>query len=103
MKSFRSYQYQHFVTSEGMIANGDYIFKDDGFVIRLKNGYLNDAADEDGNVLPAVEFIDGSHVEHWKNGALHCEKEPAVIDSVDGYEEWWLNGRKVLPLNGGSK
>lgn len=49
----------------------------------------------DGSLLPAISTADSSHIEHWKNGVLHCEKEPAVIDSIDGYEEWWFNGKQV--------
>jgi len=78
-----------------MIANGDYIL--DGITIRAKNGYLCDLLDEEGHLLPAVETHDGNHMEHWKDGELHCQNAPAVIDILDGYEEWWSNGRQVLP------
>ncbi|MCQ2087741.1 MAG: hypothetical protein MJZ37_06750 [Bacilli bacterium] len=95
MESLESYQHLRLVTSEGMIANGDYIL-DDG-VIRTKQGYLCDSLDEENNILPAVESNDGHHIEHWKDGELHCEKEPAVIDVLENKEEWWLHGSRVLP------
>lgn len=95
MKSFKSYQHLRLITSEGMIANGDYILE--GITIRTKQGYLCDSLDEEKNILPAVETHDGSHIEHWKDGELHCENAPAVIDILENYEEWWLNGRHVLP------
>ena len=96
MKSFKIFQHRKFLLKEGEIANGDYIL-DDGITVRFKTGYLNDATDENGNLLPAISTADGNHIEHWKNGVLHCEKEPAVIDNVDEYEEWWLNGKQVEP------
>ena len=94
MKSFKSYQHQRILLSDKTIANGDYIV-DGEVTVRIKNGYLNDAEDEQGNLLPAIETADATHIEHWKDGVLHCEKEPAIIDNVDGYEEWWLNGKQV--------
>lgn len=94
MKSFKSYQHRRILTKEGQVASGDYII-DGEMTIRIKDGYLNDAEDADGILLPAIAAADGSHIEHWKNGVLHCETEPAVIDLTDKYEEWWLNGRQV--------
>ena len=88
------------MVKEGEIANGDIII-DDGMTIRCKNGYLNDAVDETGDPLPAIMSADATHVEHWKDGVLHCEDGPAVIDNVDGYEEWWLNGKQVTPQSQG--
>lgn len=102
MESFKSCQHLRIITVKGVIANGDYIFDKDKVTVRLKDGYLNDFVDEDGNILPAVESEDGSHVEHWRNGVLHCENEPAVKDVLEGIEEWWVNGRQVLPENGGN-
>ena len=93
MRTFKSYQHQRILLSDNSIANGDYIIE--GFTVRVKDGFLNDAVDEEGNLLPAISTEDGTHIEHWKNGVLHCEKEPAVIDVVDNYEEWWLDGRQV--------
>lgn len=78
------------------IADGDFIIENE-LSVRISNGLLNDIVDEDGNVLPAIETSDGSHVEHWHNGLLHCENGPAVIDIIDDYEEWWNQGRRVLP------
>lgn len=94
MKNFRNYQYQKILTKDGEIANGDYVI-DELLLIRVKNGYLNDVTDEEGNFFPAIETLDGNHVEHWKNGVLHSENEPAVIDLFDGYKEWWKNGVKI--------
>lgn len=93
MESFKKYQNLRIVTEEGKIADGDYILSD--VTIRIKDGYLNDSVDEEGKPLAAVETHDGNHEEHWKNGVLHCEYEPAVKDVADGVEEWWLEGRKV--------
>lgn len=94
MKNYSAYQYRLITTEEGGIANGDYII-DEKVTVRIKDGYLNDSTDEDGKILPAIETSDFTHIEHWKNGVLHCENEPAVIDSLDNYEEWWVNGRKI--------
>lgn len=94
MRSFKSYQHQRILLSDRTIADGDFIIESE-ITVRIKNGYLNDAVGEDGSVLPAISTADGSHIEHWKDGVLHCENEPAVIDSLDGYEEWWLNGRRI--------
>lgn len=97
MKSFQKFQYQKIITQEGRIANGDFIVENGILTIRTKNGYLNDLTLPDGVVLPAVENEFMTHIEHWKEGVLHCETEPAIIDTTteDGYEEWWLNGKKV--------
>ena len=89
------------MTADAAVADGDYIL--DGITVRTKEGYLDDALDEDGKHLPAVETHDGNHVEHWKNGVLHCEDGPAVIDLLDGIEEWWLDGKLVQPVGGDSK
>lgn len=97
MKTFSEYQKQTVLTKEGRIADGDYIFSDINGVeitVRVKKGYLNDVISENGDILPAIETSNGSHVEHWKNGVLHCENGPAVIDIDDDYEEWWNNGKK---------
>ncbi len=93
MKSFKSYQHLRILTTQGTIADGDYIL--DGITVRITKGFLNDVKDKEGNILPAVETHDGNHVEHWKNGVLHSEDSPAVVDNEDNYEEWYLNGTKV--------
>ena len=98
MKNFKSYQHQRILLADKTIANGDYIIEGE-FTVRIKDGYLNDAEDEEGNLLPAISSADASHIEHWKDGVLHCEKEPAVIDLIDNYEEWWLNGKQVPSEN----
>jgi len=95
MKTFKHYQHQRILLTDMSIANGDYILNEGEITVRIKNGYLNDTIDEDGSLLPAIATSDGSHIEHWKEGVLHCEKEPAVIDSIDNYEEWWLDGKKI--------
>ena len=93
MKSFKAYQHLRILTTTGSIADGDYILE--GITVPITKGYLNDAVDEDGNILPAVETHDGNHIEHWKNGVLHSEDSPAIVDNVDNYEEWYLNGTKI--------
>lgn len=97
MKSFKSYQHLRILTTQGTIADGDYILE--GITVRIKKGFLNDSIDEEGKILPAVETHDGNHVEHWKNGVLHSEDSPAVVDNVDNYEEWYLNGT-LVPAGG---
>lgn len=94
MKNFKQYQYRRIMTKENKVADGDYKIED-SVTIRVKNGFLNDSTDEDGNLLPAIETTDGTHIEHWKDGVLHCDNEPAVIDHIDNYEEWWHNGLQV--------
>ncbi len=95
MKSFRSCQNMRIFDKDNNIADGDYILEEVQLIFRVKKGYLDDEPDEQGIMLPAVETFDGSHVEHWKNGVLHCETEPAVVDNLSHYEEWWLNGKLV--------
>ncbi len=95
MKDFRSYQNVRIITEEGTIADGDYILDD--VIIRCKNGKLNDNTDENGELLPAIETRDGNHLEHWKNGVLHCDNAPAVVDNIDNYEYWFLNGQEIKP------
>ncbi|MDY6397764.1 MAG: helix-turn-helix transcriptional regulator [Treponema sp.] len=94
MKSFKSYQHQRILLSDNRLANGKYGI--DGFcTITIKDGLLNDELSEDGTLIPAILTADSTHIEHWRNGVLHCETEPAIIDVVDNYEEWWLNGNQV--------
>ena len=93
MKSYKSCQNQRILLEDKTIAHGEYIVED--VAIRIKNGYLDDSLDEEGNLIPAVESETGSHIEHWRNGVLHCETGPAIIDQIDNYEEWWLNGKQV--------
>ena len=96
MKSFKSYQQKRILMSDGTIANGDFIL-DDGLTIRVKDGFLNDVADPDGYLLPAISTADATHIEHWRMGVLHCESEPAIVDAIDNYEEWWIDGKESLP------
>jgi hypothetical protein len=96
MKTFSDYQHRRILDSEnGRIADGDYV-KDD-LIIRVKDGFLNDVKDEDGNLLPAIQYHDMTHYEHWKNGVLHNDIGPAVVDVTpqDAREEWWLEGKKL--------
>lgn len=98
MKTFSNYQYRRLLTKEGSICHGDYV-KDD-FIIRTKNGFLNDVLDEEGSLLPAIQMHDGSHIEHWKNGVLHCEDGPAVEDLFENRKEWWIDGKKIKVYEG---
>lgn len=98
MKSFKNYQHQQIIAPDGSLAHGSYVL-DEELTIRVTDGYLNDTVDTDGNVLPAIELAHGTHIEHWKNGVLHCENEPAVIDLVENYEEWWNEGKYYEPKN----
>jgi len=95
MKDFRKFQKVRIITKEGTIANGDYITDD--VVIRCKNGLLCDLPGKDGALLPAIETRDGSHREHWKDGLLHCEDAPAIVDNIDDYELWFKDGVECLP------
>ncbi len=94
MKSFKSYQHQRILLPDNTIANGKYTIDGD-FTVIIKDGFLNDEVSEDGTLIPAISTSDASHIEHWRNGVLHCETEPAIIDNIDNYEEWWLNGKQV--------
>lgn len=94
MKSFKSYQHQRILLSDNRLANGKYTIEG-VFTITIKDGLLNDEVSEDGTLIPAILTADSTHIEHWRNGVLHCETEPAIIDVVDNYEEWWLNGEQV--------
>ena len=93
MKPYKVYQYQTIFTSSGEIANGTYII--DEMIIRTKDGLLNNAVGEYGETLPAIEKLDGTHSEHWKNGVLHRDDDAAVIDVIDNYCQWWKNGKLV--------
>lgn len=95
MKDFSSYQNVRIITEEGSLANGDYILDD--VIIRCKNGLLCDSTDENGDTLAAIETRDGNHLEHWRNGLLHCDTGPAIVDVVDNYEKWYINGIECPP------
>lgn len=95
MKDFRNFQNVRIITEEGNIADGDYIMEE--LIIRCRNGLLSDSTDENGDLLPAIETRDGNHLEHWKDGLLHCEDSPAIIDNIDGYERWFVNGVEYTP------
>ena len=100
MKDFRNFQNVRVILEDGTIANGDYILE--GVTIRCKQGYLNDNVDESGTPQPAIETHDGGHTEHWKNGFLHCEEEPAIIDVYDKYEAWFFEGNEIPPKSSSS-
>ncbi len=94
MKTFSEYQNRRIIDSTtGEIADGDYIKED--LIIRTEKGLLNDVVDPEGNLLPAIQFHDGSHFEHWQKGVLHFDNGPAVIDHTDNREEWWIHGEKI--------
>ena len=95
MKDFSNYQNVRIITEEGTLANGDYILDD--VIIRCKNGLLHDSTDEVGELLAAIETRDGNHLEHWKNGVLHCDNAPAVVDNVDNYKKWYIEGMECIP------
>lgn len=40
--------------------------------------------------LPAVHTCNSSHCEWWVHGSKHREEGPAVVNTVLGFEEWWL-------------
>ena len=101
MRSFKSYQHQRILMTDMKVADGDYIIEGE-LTVRVKDGYLNDAQAPDGSVLPAISSSDGTHIEHWKNGVLHCESEPAIVDNIDNYEEWWIDGKQIPPSQAAS-
>lgn len=95
MEAFTKYQHMRIITKEGTIANGDYTLTEEGITLHIKDGLLNDILNIDGQPEPALFTNDFTHIEHWKNGVLHCDYEPAVIDTVDGYELWFSNGIQI--------
>ena len=97
MNTFKAYQNRPILDKQGNICNGSYII-DEEMTIRVKDGFLNDDIDPDTNdFLPAIELANGTHYEHWKDGLLHCDNGPAVVDLLDNYQEWWQNGKQVPP------
>lgn len=93
MRSFKEYNGRVVITENGDLAEGTYFISD--CVLRFKGGLLNNEKDDSGNVLPAIETNDGTHAEYYENGKLHRENGPAVIDVLDGIEEWWLEGNQM--------
>lgn len=75
----------------GRIQDGDILLPK--MIMRFKNGLLH------GEGEPAVSCTDG-HLEFWKNGHLHKDDGPAVVnimeqeDGID-YEEYWINGERI--------
>lgn len=95
MRTFKYYQHRKVLTPENEIGDGDYIVGGGTMTIRLSNGLLSDVICQNRSILSAIETIDLSHIEHWRNGVLHCDNGAAVIDTREGYEEYWLNGKEV--------
>lgn len=94
MKTFSEYQNQKLLNKDGKIWTGNFLDEQGLFIIRVKDSLLNDEIDENGNILPALQTTDGTHIEHWQNGVLHADNIPAVVDTLDNREEWWMHGRK---------
>ncbi|MBC6713579.1 hypothetical protein [Treponema sp. Marseille-Q3903] len=103
MKDFRELQHVRIITREGTIAKGD-ICEDDVIIRCDDHGFLHDSIDEDGDRLPAIETRDGSHREYWTHGVLNCPVDneghfkPAVVDNIDKYELWFVNGKEYPPM-----
>lgn len=75
----------------GRIQDGDVLFPK--MIMRFKNGLLH------GENEPAVSCTDG-HLEFWKDGRLHKDNGPAVVnirEQPEGqdYEEYWKNGERI--------
>lgn len=98
MKTMKDYNGRVVILENGDLADGTYFVED--WILRYKDGLLNNEKGENGEVLPAVEKTDGTHYEYFENGKLHRENEPAIIDLLDDVEEWWLNGNQVRSPSG---
>ncbi len=94
MKDYKEFQKVPLLNSDGSVADGTY-HDGENVILKINYGYLNDEVTEDGTVIPAVTIDGACHIEHWQNGLLHCETEPAIIDNIDNYEEWWYRGKLV--------
>lgn len=97
MKTFSEFQGRKFFKHHKLFT-GKFIDKENGIITRWREGLLNDEVEKDGNVIHAIESLDCTHYEHWKDGVLHCETEPAVIDTLDDREEWWYEGERINPV-----
>lgn len=74
------------------------IFTITGYILNFEKGYLSDQKIQSGKIIkPAVYSSDNKYTEHWKDGVLHCENGPAVINGFKHYEEWWINGKQIEP------
>lgn len=93
---FKKYVNQKVILKDGKPANGIYIIS--SFILNFEKGYLSDQQTQHGKILkPAVYSSDNKYTEHWKDGILHCENGPAIINGFKHYEEWWLNGKQIKP------
>lgn len=93
---FKNFINQKVILESGEIANGFYITS--SYSLHFINGFLSDKYNKSGKLVsPAVYSTDNKHFEHWKNGVFHFEEGPAVIDGLEHYEEWWINGKQVKP------
>lgn len=93
---FKKYINSKVILKDGKPANGIYIIS--SYILNFVKGYLSDQQTQSGKILkPAVYSSDNKYTEHWKDGFLHCENGPAVIDGTNHYEEWWLNGKQIEP------
>lgn len=93
---FQKYVNYKVILKEGKPANG--IFTIAGYILNFEKGYLSDQKTQSGKIIkPAVYSSDNKYTEHWKDGVLHCENGPAVINGFKHYEEWWINGKQIEP------
>jgi hypothetical protein len=61
-------------------------------IVRVKDGFLSNRLDSNGELLPAVETANG-HTEWWEAGLLHRRDGPAVFSDGGAWQEWWEEGR----------
>jgi len=73
---------------DGTPANGWYYAQDYRCLIHYKDGYWDSPED-----LPALVRLE-SHRTWYRKGLIHREEGPADI-SHDGFQAWYLNGKKV--------
>lgn len=95
---FKEYVNYKFTLKDGKPANGIHIISN--YFLNFENGYLSDQQNQYGKILkPAVYSTSNKYTEHWKDGVLHCDNGPAVINGLKHYEEWWNNGKQIKPRN----
>ena len=54
----------------------------------------------DGTIIkrePAIEYYSKGGTEYWTRG--YPEGEPAIVQEIGYYEEWWSNGKLVVIRN----
>ena len=98
MKTMKEYNGRITILEDGSLADGTYFIDD--WILRYKDGLLNNEKGENGEVLPAVEKTDGNHYEYFENGKLSRKDAPAIIDLLEDHEEWWLDGNQVRSPSG---